>query len=133
MKRRSDSTSGGWPPRMALARARAGRCFREMKRRSPVKKQNDHPGLRKISPIWDVAPAAMKNDVVAPNSGADGKISALVAMLTTEVMIGTKSARDALRAAATTAQREVDIFWARVPAKGKQATSSLEFPMSAER
>jgi ABC-type glycerol-3-phosphate transport system substrate-binding protein len=96
-----------------------GWFFREQGRPSPVKKQNQHPDLKKLTPDWDIMLAAMAREVGIANTGVDGEIDQIVDPLFTDVLSGKQVARQGLQQAAVTAQQRVDAFWASVPKSAK--------------
>ncbi|MGH2371229.1 MAG: extracellular solute-binding protein, partial [Chloroflexota bacterium] len=95
--------------------AGVGWFFRQQGRPSPVKKQNQHPDLKKLTPDWDQMLAAMAKEVGIPNTGVDKEIDQIVDPLFTDVLSGKQVARQGLQQAAVTAQQRVDAFWASVP------------------
>jgi multiple sugar transport system substrate-binding protein len=92
----------------------------QQKRPSPVKKHNERPEMRALSPaLWDVALKALAADAWQPNSGVDGKVDALVNPVVSDALNGKQPARDGLQAAARSAQTEIDTFWANAPKSNK--------------
>jgi len=92
----------------------------QQKRPSPVKKHNERPEMRALSPaLWDVALKALAADVWQPNSGVDGKVDSLVGAFTSDALTGKQATRDGLQAVAKAAQTEIDTYWANAPKPAK--------------
>lgn len=88
----------------------------QQKRPSPVKKQNERPEMRALSPaLWDIALKALAADAWQPNSGVDGKVDSLVGAFTSDALAGKQATRDGVQSVAKAAQTEVDTFWANAP------------------
>lgn len=92
----------------------------QQKRPSPVKKHNERPEMRALSPaLWDVALKALAADIWQPNSGVDGKVDSLVGAFTGDALTGKQATRDGVQAVAKAAQTEIDTYWANAPKAGK--------------
>ena len=92
----------------------------QQKRPSPVKKHNERPEMRALSPaLWDVALKALAADVWLPNSGVEGKVDSLVGAFTSDALTGKQATRDGLQTTAKAAQTEIDTFWANAPKTSK--------------
>jgi hypothetical protein len=99
--------------------AGVGWFFRQQLRPSPVKKQNQHPDLRKLNPDWDTMLVAMTKDVGVANTGADREIDPLATTVFNDVLNGKQASRQGLSDAAAAAQQKVNAFWASLPSPGK--------------
>ncbi len=99
--------------------AGVGWFFRQQLRPSPVKKQNQHPDLKKLVPDWDSMLVAMTKDVGIANTGADREVDALVGPVFADVINGRAVSRQALTEVAAAGQVKVNAFWASLPSTTK--------------
>jgi multiple sugar transport system substrate-binding protein len=99
--------------------AGVGWFFRQQLRPSPIKKQNQHPDLRKLNPDWDTMLAAMARDVGVANTGADRDIDPFATAVFNDALNGKQVARQGLTESAAAAQQKVDAFWASIPGGGR--------------
>ena len=99
--------------------AGVGWFFRQQLRPSPIKKQNQHPDLRKLNPDWDTMLTAMTKDVGIANTGADRDIDPLTTAVFNDVLNGKQVSRQGLTEAAAAGQQKVNAFWASLPSTTK--------------
>src|SRR5262245_6922532 len=97
--------------------AGVGWFFRQQLRPSPVKKQNEHPDLRKLNPDWDTMLLAMARDVGIANTGVDRELNTLVNTTFADVLNGKSASRQARTEAAAAGQQKVNAFWASISTK----------------
>ena len=99
--------------------AGVGWFFRQQLRPGPVKKQNQHPDLRKLNPDWDSMLADMARDVGIANTGVDRDLNVLVNTMFADVLNGKAVSRQALTEAAAAGQQKVNAFWASISSATK--------------
>ena len=99
--------------------AGVGWFFRQQLRPSPVKKQNQHPDLKKLNSDWDSMLVAMAKDVGIPNTGADREVDTLANTVFADALNGKTVARQGLTEAAMAGQQKVNAFWTSLPSTTK--------------
>jgi multiple sugar transport system substrate-binding protein len=86
--------------------------FKAQTRPSPVKKHNEDPYFAQNNPFWSIVQESLAASDRAVATPVQAEINKAIVQMTEEALLHKKSPEDAQKAAAETAQKAIDDFWA---------------------